>query len=171
MKIIINGEVAEIPSGGGPSLDVYSTEETRIGTWIDGKPLYRKCYNLNFNVSKTGVLTIMSISDINVDTLAWCGGTYSAIANNSGIYYRTIPDTSAFVIGADENKATLIMYSISSNRSIINTVILEYTKTTDQATISTETASAKAVSEHFLDIAQAIPVTATVTSDIDIAKE
>lgn len=24
--------------------EVYSTEETRIGTWIDGKPLYRKCY-------------------------------------------------------------------------------------------------------------------------------
>lgn len=34
------------PSGGGESggtcEDVYSTEEQRIGTWIDGKPLYRK---------------------------------------------------------------------------------------------------------------------------------
>lgn len=28
-------------SGGGSSWDTYSTEEQRIGTWIDGKPLYR----------------------------------------------------------------------------------------------------------------------------------
>ncbi len=28
-------------SGGGGG-EVYSTEETRIGTWIDGKPLYRR---------------------------------------------------------------------------------------------------------------------------------
>lgn len=27
---------------GGTSEEVYSTEETRIGAWIDGKPLYRK---------------------------------------------------------------------------------------------------------------------------------
>lgn len=27
--------------GGGNTGDVYSTEETRIGTWVDGKPLYR----------------------------------------------------------------------------------------------------------------------------------
>ena len=47
MKIVINGESVEVngdavpqdSSGGG---EVYSTEETRIGTWIDGKPLYRK---------------------------------------------------------------------------------------------------------------------------------
>lgn len=82
MKIVINGEMVDIPAGqngiptvpltqaeydaltddeknaeklylitdaaasgsdsGGSSEEVYSTEETRIGTWIDGKPLYRK---------------------------------------------------------------------------------------------------------------------------------
>lgn len=29
-------------SGGEPAGEVYSTEETRIGTWINGKPIYRK---------------------------------------------------------------------------------------------------------------------------------
>lgn len=47
MKIVIDGKTVELPgggSGGGGSgaEEVYSTEETRIGTWIDGKPLYRK---------------------------------------------------------------------------------------------------------------------------------
>lgn len=49
MKIVIDGQAVELPgggSGGGGSgaEEVYSTEETRIGTWIDGKPLYRKIY-------------------------------------------------------------------------------------------------------------------------------
>ena len=33
--------------GGGSSSDVYSTEETRIGTWIDGKPLYQRTWSAN----------------------------------------------------------------------------------------------------------------------------
>lgn len=28
-----------------PAENVYSAEETRIGTWIDGKPLYRKVFS------------------------------------------------------------------------------------------------------------------------------
>ena len=46
MKIVIDGQEAVIPSGSGggsgSAEEVYSTEETRIGTWIDGKPFYRK---------------------------------------------------------------------------------------------------------------------------------
>lgn len=32
--------------------DVYSTNETVIGTWIDGKPIYRKVFSLNKKVSE-----------------------------------------------------------------------------------------------------------------------
>lgn len=35
---IFNGQVVN----GAPTDNIYSTEETRIGTWIDRKPLYRK---------------------------------------------------------------------------------------------------------------------------------
>lgn len=31
-------------SGGGSSEEIYSTEEVRIGRWIDGRPLYRKVF-------------------------------------------------------------------------------------------------------------------------------
>ena len=41
------GTTPEVGTGGSSlSLDVYSTEETRIGTWINGKPIYRKCFSL-----------------------------------------------------------------------------------------------------------------------------
>lgn len=32
-------------------LKTYSTEEKRIGTWIDGKGFYRKCFEISFNKS------------------------------------------------------------------------------------------------------------------------
>lgn len=35
--------------------EVYSTEETRIGTWIDGKPLYRKVYDNLIFPTTTGI--------------------------------------------------------------------------------------------------------------------
>ena len=35
-----------VPSGSGTEENNYSTEEQRIGTWIDGKPLYQKTYSL-----------------------------------------------------------------------------------------------------------------------------
>lgn len=39
--------------GGGSAGDVYSLEETRIGTWIDGKPLYRKLFFGTLSSSET----------------------------------------------------------------------------------------------------------------------
>lgn len=42
-------------SGGGESAgEVHSTEETRIGTWIDGKPLYRKVIELTLPSTASG---------------------------------------------------------------------------------------------------------------------
>ena len=44
MKIVSDGKVLEV--SGGVSQDIYSTEERVVGRWIDGKPLYRKCYQM-----------------------------------------------------------------------------------------------------------------------------
>jgi len=42
---LITDAAASGSGGGGSSEEVYSTEETRIGTWF-GKPLYRQCLSL-----------------------------------------------------------------------------------------------------------------------------
>lgn len=47
MKIISNGRSLELGSGGGSASEDYSTEEQVIGTWIDGKPLYKRCFLTN----------------------------------------------------------------------------------------------------------------------------
>lgn len=47
-KLGIEGTVFEIPSGGGGSSSGinYSTTEQVIGTWIDGKPLYQRTFDM-----------------------------------------------------------------------------------------------------------------------------
>lgn len=61
MKAYLNGE-EYIFSGGGSSQEIYSTEETRVGTWIDGRPRYRRVVTHNlpssleqWEVVKTGL--------------------------------------------------------------------------------------------------------------------
>ncbi len=47
-------QLAELNKG---DLEVYSTTEKPIGVWIDGKPIYRKCYKVD-NVVPNGTTTI-----------------------------------------------------------------------------------------------------------------
>ena len=66
MSLIYKGQtIADVGgAGGGSSEEIYSTEETRIGTWIDGKPLYRRVITGNLpnslNVSSGGQHNLIS---------------------------------------------------------------------------------------------------------------
>lgn len=55
--------VETIPSAG---LDVYSTEETRAGTWLDGKPIYKRTWGTTTGNAKEWVVVSESS---NVDLL------------------------------------------------------------------------------------------------------
>lgn len=103
---------------GSSSKDVYSTEETIIGTWIDGKPLYRKVFNVAFNLEgATWTDTGISVAQNNIDLIVSARASSNKILCN-GIWIRS--DDGANV------KAT----SLSTFNSV-NIMILEYTKTTD----------------------------------------
>lgn len=118
--------------GGGSGAsggEVYSTEETRVGTWIDGKPLYRKTVfgeipdNQNFSV----------ISDIpNIDKIvSWNGGVNSS----NGVFKVPIEhaDSAAYITTVyDKNSGGLrakTTHTAYYNADIYITI--EYTKTTD----------------------------------------
>lgn len=91
MKIIINGEAVEI--GGEQAQDVYSTEEKRIGTWVDGKPLYRKVYIGGITITTTDKLDVQLESDSSfIDTFLGAFGSYSIYATDTNEWYGyTIP--------------------------------------------------------------------------------
>ena len=109
----------------------YSTTETVIGTWIDGKPIYRKVIdigNLPNNDYKDVAHNINNIRDFTkIDAIINTGTGYYYSLNMRGTSVMFADNTT--VIRADTTKiqiGTTGNYSAQSGYAI-----LEYTKTTD----------------------------------------
>lgn len=96
--------------------DYYSEDETIIGRWIDGKPIYRKIYKQDITYTTGWLDTGIDVSDLNIETLV-DGRTIEA----SG---KATTDNTILI---DNNKIT--RYSGHGFRASI--FIIEYTKTTD----------------------------------------
>lgn len=129
LYVISDGE-----NGGSNAGEIYSTEETVIGSWIDGRPLYRKTW-----VAETP-------SEI---------GAYKPIVSEDPVFYviNALPRTYGFVAYNTGNLPPINMYVTNTNyigtwflnrkiQCIIGGagwanktiyITLEYTKTTDQA--------------------------------------
>lgn len=129
MKIVINGEAVEVP-GGGSAGEVYSTEETRIGTWIDGKPLYRRVIVLDKKISSSS--NICSISDWGptIDALTRLSVSFKC-EEGSGNAYRVGPDANT-VFGLSDDKENIRCYVSSIANTYAFYAFVEYTKTTDE---------------------------------------
>ena len=109
------------------NINTYSTNEIRIGTWIDGKPIYRKVYIENNP-------TTGEWAYINTDN------TYN-IKMYKGFYQRTNNRLDALSVGREDamplictirnNQIEYKIDSIYASGKISVYFILEYTKTTD----------------------------------------
>lgn len=111
--------------------EVYSTKEQRIGTWINGKPLYRRVIQAtSLTVDGTQII-IASISNMEFCMyLGWLsyttGGGYTVIMNS----YNPDDPTRKLYLWVD-TIAGNVKYSLKNVGGNLLTVILEYTKTTD----------------------------------------
>lgn len=122
---VVTDAATVLPEGG----EVYSTQETRIGSWIDGKPLYRRVYrykDLVVNGTGTNSGETAIAEDVSfIDTLvsgAWNGSyTTGAVAKMYQPAY-VIPTGIVLL-----NKITVGSPTIKDC-----CVILEYTRTGDQ---------------------------------------
>lgn len=118
----------DAPGGGGCG-DVYSTEERRIGTWIDGKPLYRKAAMLvsppaqnNWNLWSANFVP-------NVDQVT---NFYAVVRRTSGFVMVCFSTSVSFEI---RDSGDLYAYIDTNAHNMANRptcVVAEYTKTTDQ---------------------------------------
>lgn len=133
-------------SSGGDVLDVYSTEETIIGTWIDGSPIYRKVveygklgsvsdgnYNkisINFTDAFGEILRTTALLRYSTSTrLIIDGGWQNVLLSPSTTH-------STYTTQIEQNKVTFIgsgakqisIYYGKSWGSYSGTFIFEYTK-------------------------------------------
>lgn len=132
-------QAQDMPSA-GPALDIYSTEETVVGTWIDGKPIYRKVWSgLSVTIPTNSWAEAADISDLSVDAAIKYGGIFYN-PNSPGGPNRAVPDGQV-VMGLNSAKDSLRVIALDSNLGTLNTAWLEYTKTTDEATVAVATVS------------------------------
>lgn len=109
-------------------LTTDSTEEQVVGTWIDGKLKYRKCFNIGNVTSDVEISTnITNFAEL-------ISATGRGKLENQ--YWATLPQTNIqasgvyFAINLNNNGSKIqIKRSSNSFRSVV--IILEYTKTTD----------------------------------------
>lgn len=130
MKIVINGKTVEIPSGGGDggefAGEVYSTEEARIGTWIDGKPVYRKTLDVVIGNAAGAWTLVPGTTAMNIDTIAHVYGYVNA-ADGSGMIYA--PNADAVFKRMNDG----VYFMASANQSNTKMVLtIEYTKATGE---------------------------------------
>lgn len=121
-------EMIAAASFGGYTNNAYSFEETRIGTWIDGKPLYRQVIVTNLPESEDNI----PIS-IPIDSCATCrailidpvegfqipNGFYNTRNSYFSIYY------------ASPELGVHVAFNQYYGGAVVK-IILEYTKTTDE---------------------------------------
>lgn len=119
-------------SNSGGSSEVYSTKESRIGTWIDGKPLYRKAGRFTILAQHASEYNDTLIQIENVENVISLHSTLHVLHSNSS---RPLPyslDSACCYLSYFYSSSSLKYFNTTS--SFINCPIdfvIEYTKTTD----------------------------------------
>ncbi len=124
--------------GGGGSSDIeYSTEEKKIGTWIDGKPLYQKTLSFTTGNSDAYLNYVTDIENPDMMCVDLSSSFYIAGTSiiNAIPYFGTLGggDSNSFSILCNniDNKLRIDYRIGSSAYSKAATVTVRYTKSTD----------------------------------------
>lgn len=146
--VISDGESGGSSAGG----EIYSTEETRIGTWIDGKPLYRKTMlypelRTKFENDVINSKMIQINNTKNATIVKYYGTVRDAASNNlygsipwvamnwasKGVWGVDIYETNgSYWLGTREGVDVAV-----SKLTISVTLTIEYTKPADQPEVIT----------------------------------
>lgn len=134
--------MAQVKYNLGPvSNNNYSTDEVKIGEWIDGKPIYRKIIQKDVTL-QSGTSISVNHNIANIDKGLNIYGYFK-----NGDYDTPLPYVNAVNVGycinmvfcksdsVNNDSIQIQMGSLASNFGTKTfTIVLEYTKTTDTAT-------------------------------------
>ena len=127
--MIINGDLI-IEKTGKTLKDIrfeeYSTTEQRVGTWINGKPIYRKV------VQRVPFASSINQVQIGVNTIEEVVNMYGSL-NNRPINYRYTDSTAYYIMCYVDtiNSNKVFVTSCYSGYAGYANIVIEYTKTTD----------------------------------------
>lgn len=113
----------------GTTNNIYFFEEQVIGTWIDGKPIYRKVIHYNQLIEVDQINIPHNVSNIGTYTNAY---GYTRF-NEKNYQFGAYANSAAYInIQNIDNQYIVLNCGENWNNLFDNTyIILEYTKTTD----------------------------------------
>lgn len=112
-------------SGGGAS-NIYSTEEIVIGTWIDGKPLYRKVIAVEQSI--TNMFEIF-LHYLKIETLIRINSFQTRNTETRYVYDQFYDSTGRKL--TPQYMGNKILFWTGTDETYVATIWIEYTKTTD----------------------------------------
>ena len=127
-RITVTG-IRDRVSDAEKNFNKYSTTEEVIGTWIDGKPIYRKTFN-NISVTSSEHSAIPIATGLTIDNLI----NISGYLVNNGRWIVTLNSVDikyANMARVAYDKQTSSLELVVQNWTGTATVTIEYTKTTD----------------------------------------
>ena len=137
MSAIINGNTVYCGgfSGGNKSLN-YSTEEQVVGTWIDGKPLYQKTYDITGISLTANVWFHYPIEIENLDCVLKIEGTRVSADKKHVYSMNSIDDGDVaqgmkLIYNGFDNAISFVGTRDNANVDTHYFVTIQYTKTTD----------------------------------------
>ena len=120
--------------------EVYSTTERRVGTWIDGKPLYQKTFTVELRTTEYTVTAskIASISVSNIDKLFVINGFHVLQSGScmpipwmADTLYGTSNQGRHLQVIYSNVDSEIAIYCNQTNLSATAYITAQYTKTTD----------------------------------------
>ena len=97
------------------NLKNYSTEEQVIGMWIDGKPLYRRCFSISkVTINEETWGSLVNLGSNVIDTLV------------NAVFINTTTEKSVMSCYATYQNGYLKAHSLVN--VVIDKIIIEYTK-------------------------------------------
>lgn len=112
-------------------LEIYSTEEQVIGTWVDGKTLYRKVFDFG-QLPVTGRKEIKhGISNLNKITKLYGIASWKSVDMPTIPLPSADPDGGKYSVYLSANSSIIAVTTGSDRGAFYGYIIIEYTKTTD----------------------------------------
>lgn len=116
------------PGPSGSTADVYSKEETIIGTYL-GKPLYRKVYHCTTPDNESNYYT--GLTETNIESLIRLGGQSTDTSSNHLPLPYHYSNDNFITLWVEKNGRVCMKVVGKNNYNKSCTIIIEYTKTTD----------------------------------------
>lgn len=139
---IINPNYGGTSGGVG---EVYSTEETVIGTWIDGRPLYQKTFSVSHSLQNAS-LSVSNLITSSVIKIVQGYGVFE-FADLNNIYNVPYAYNGQFLTIRQNGDDIQFVSYFNGKQTGTATITLKYIKTTDTATIELPAVLSETVAE------------------------